>query len=422
MKLSLFGRWSMALFASMVLGLGMTACGGGTIGYMWVLGQEYNQIGGFKIDDYSGNLTEVPGAPFSSNGSMPVSLVVTNGGRYVYVINQGVGGTSSQRGTGQTIALFSVGGDGVLTFQQSYQSQGYISQWAQLDSSSSYLFVLDKYSPSYIAPNTPGYPAVGGYIGPNTDGNGSITSFAIDATTGRLTLVTNAQIKNNELNIPFFEVGQAPFMMKSLAGCLYTTNSANQSITPYAVGTGGQLNTVITGTFYPQTENTTSINGTGGYIFLTDSGSNRLFGFQSGGNCNLTALNGGTTPNTVGTSNPVYSLLDSKSEYLYILNGSSTSTNPSGPPYSSISAFTVNATNQELSEIVPGQTYTVGAGPVCMVEDPSSQYMYVSNHNDGTITGKAFAATTGELSQLKRGSTFPTVGQPGCLAVSGSID
>jgi hypothetical protein len=91
MKLSLFGRSLMALFASLVLGLGMTACGGGTIGYMWVLGQEYNQIVGFKVDEYSGNLTEVPAAPFASNGSMPVSLVVKSGGRYVYVINQGVG-------------------------------------------------------------------------------------------------------------------------------------------------------------------------------------------------------------------------------------------------------------------------------------------------------------------------------------------
>jgi 6-phosphogluconolactonase (cycloisomerase 2 family) len=147
MKLSLFGRSLMALFASLVLGLGMTACGGGTIGYMWVLGQEYNQIVGFKVDEYSGNLTEVPAAPFASNGSMPVSLVVKSGGRYVYVINQGVGGSAAGKGSGQSIALFSVGGDGTLTYQLSYQTQGYVSEWAQMDSSGSYLFVLDKYSP-----------------------------------------------------------------------------------------------------------------------------------------------------------------------------------------------------------------------------------------------------------------------------------
>jgi 6-phosphogluconolactonase (cycloisomerase 2 family) len=105
---------------------------------------------------------------------------------------------------------------------------------------------------------------------------------------------------------------------------------------------------------------------------------------------------------------------------VYVLNQSTTSTNTT-TPFSSISGFTINA-NGELSEIVPGQTFTVGSGPVCMVEDPSSQYMYISNHNDGTITGKQFDPNTGELSQLKRGSTFPTVGQPACLAVSGSID
>jgi 6-phosphogluconolactonase (cycloisomerase 2 family) len=421
MKLSLFGRWLMALFASMVLGLGMTACGGGTIGYMWVLGQEYNQIGGFKIDDYSGNLTEVAGAPFSSNGSMPVSLVITSGGRYVYVINQGIGGSAAKAGAGQTVALFSVGGDGTLTFQQSYQSEGYVSQWAQLSSDSSYLYVLDKYSPGYIAPNTAGYPPVGGYIGPNTDGRGGITVFAVDATTGRLTLVTNPNNKLNDINTPFFEVGQSPFMMKLSAGCLYTVDAGDQSIFPYAVGTGGPLNVVSPQYFYPGAENITSINGSSSYIFLTDSGSNRLFGFQSGGSCTLSALNGGTTMNTLGTSMPVYSLLDSKSKYLYVLNQSTTNTTTT-VPYSSISAFIINASNQELTEIVPGQTYPVGSSPVCMVEDPSGQYMYISNHNDGTITGKQFDPNTGELSQLKRGSTFPTVGQTGCLAVSGSVD
>ncbi len=99
MKLSLFGRLAMALFASLALGLGMTACGGGTIGYMWVLGQQYNQIAGFKIDDYTGNLTQIQGSPFVSNGAIPVSIVVKPGGRYVYVINQGTGGGPTKPGT-----------------------------------------------------------------------------------------------------------------------------------------------------------------------------------------------------------------------------------------------------------------------------------------------------------------------------------
>jgi 6-phosphogluconolactonase (cycloisomerase 2 family) len=424
MKLSLVGRWSMALFASLALGLGMTACGGGTIGYMWVLGQQYNQIVGFKVDDFSGNLTEVPGAPFSSNGSVPVSLVVKTGGRYVYVINQGVGGSATGPGTGQTIALYSVGGDGSLSYQQSYHSQGYISQWAQMDSSGTFLYVLDKYSPGVNAMS-------GLYDAANTDGNGAITVFAADVNTGRLSLVTNAQTQVNGVNTPFWEVGPAPIMSKSQGGCLFTVNSGQtnnvQTVTPYTIGSSGQLVNVTTGNIIitPTTgtaTNITSINGGGSFIFLTDAANNIIYGYSEGGTCGLNALNGGTTANIAGTANPVYSMLTTTGSltYLYVLNGSPNNTLPT-TPNSNISAFSINSSNQELQPIT-GAPYTVGSGPVCMVEDPTNQYVYISNHNDGTVTGKTFNSTTGELAQLSKGSTFAASGLAGCLAISGAID
>src|ERR1700744_1385830 len=126
MKLSWFGRLSLALFASLALGLGMTACGGGTIAYLWVLGQQYNQIAAFKVDDYTGNLTQAPHEPFSSGGSTPVMLVVKPGGRYIYVLNQGTYNASTGTQSGAGIVEFSVGGDGSLTLLQTYQSQGFV--------------------------------------------------------------------------------------------------------------------------------------------------------------------------------------------------------------------------------------------------------------------------------------------------------
>ncbi len=67
MRFSRIGRFSMALAVSVALGLGMTACGGGTIAYIWVLGTQYNQIAGFKVDNFTGNLTPVVRSPFSAN-------------------------------------------------------------------------------------------------------------------------------------------------------------------------------------------------------------------------------------------------------------------------------------------------------------------------------------------------------------------
>ena len=70
----------------------------------------------------------------------------------------------------------------------------------------------------------------------------------------------------------------------------------------------------------------------------------------------------------------------------------------------------------------PQNPYSVGNGPVCMVEDPSNQYVYTSNYNDGSVTGKFINQNTGQLSGLSRGSTFQATGLTTCLAVSGNVD
>ena len=110
MTLSRIGRLSLALLVSIAMGLGMTSCGGGTIGFMWVLGTQSSQIGAFKIDNYTGNLTGVVGSPFKSGGTNPIMLTLKSGGRYLYVLNAG-----DSTGTTGSFSLFSVGGDGTLS-------------------------------------------------------------------------------------------------------------------------------------------------------------------------------------------------------------------------------------------------------------------------------------------------------------------
>jgi 6-phosphogluconolactonase (cycloisomerase 2 family) len=413
MKLGFFGRMAMALFASLVLGLGMTACGGGTVGYIWVLGQQFNQIGGFKVDDFTGNLTQIVGSPFVSNGANPVSLVLKAGGRYLYVINQGTGGSTSTSGTGASIAVYAVGGDGVLTFQETYSPQGYIPLWAQFDTTGQFLYVLTQYSPGYVT-------ATGLWTGPNTDGNGAITVFQTDSNTGRLSLVTNSQTQKNNVNTPFFEVGPSPLMMRVSNGCVFTVDSANQSIFPLAIS-GNQLSFTTTGAFFPGTTNISSINSNGTYVVLTDMTPDNIYMYTVGSGCNLVPTNGGgKTSNALQGTNPVWSLIDSTGKYLYVLNSLSPVSQP-GTPFSTISAYTINSTSSQLQPIT-GSPYTVGSGPVCMVEDSSNQYMYVSNHNDGTVTGKVLDPATGILSNLSRGATFPAVGQAECLVLSGVVE
>ena len=141
--------------------------------------------------------------------------------------------------------------------------------------------------------------------------------------------------------------------------------------------------------------------------------------YNVGSGCALTIFTGGPQANDVSVSNPSYSFFDTSNKFLYILNRSTFST-ATTTSYSYITAYSLQ--NGELAEI-SGSPYKSGSGPTCMVEDPTSKFMYVSNLNDGTVTGYSFTSTEGTLSDLARGSTF-TTGDIGltCLALSGSVD
>ena len=147
----------------MAVVLGMSACGGYTVGFMWVLGTQYNQIAGFKIDDYTGNLTNMVNSPYASGGSNPVSIAVRVGGNFVFVVNKGTG-----KGDGN-VAVFAVGEDGILTFQNSYSTAGNTPVWAAADGTGGFLYVLDSRLRTT-----------------RRQDNGDITVFAVDGSTGRL--------------------------------------------------------------------------------------------------------------------------------------------------------------------------------------------------------------------------------------------
>jgi hypothetical protein len=431
MKLSRIGRVSMALVVSVAMGLGMTACGGGTIGFMWVLGTQFNQIAAFKIDDFTGNLTIPPGSPFTSGGTNPVSLVVRSGGRYLYVINKGSGlvpdakgGVTCQNGAGGgNIAEFGIGGQAVLTFQQSFTSQGCTPVWAAADSTGSFLYVLDKYAPNTVClPN--GQPE-----SPNQNCNGEITVLSSDPTTGRLSLVVNQQVKDpvTGLQLTYFPVGVLPSMLATAGSCVFTLNQDTnpQTVFPYGVGTSGQLTLTTNSTINTGAVRATSVIAHGSSVYITDAGAantnspGQILPFTVGATaCSLNTITGGPTQNLSPGANPIYTLVDSKGAYLYVANQSSTDTTNVN---SSISGFVFNA-NGTFQQIA-GQPnpYPIGGGPVCMVEDPSNQYIYTSN-GDGTVTGKVLNAPTGQLLNLSRGSTFTAVGQATCLAVSGNVD
>jgi len=416
MTLSRIGRISKALVVSMAVVLGMSACGGYTVGFMWVLGTQYNQIAGFKIDDYTGNLTGMVNSPYGSGGVNPVAIAVRAGGNFVFVVNKGTytNGVSNKDGN---VAVFAVGEDGILTFQNTYTTAGKTPVWAVADSTGSFLYVLDA-----VAPND----------GISKSGDGDITVFGIDGSTGRLQLVSNQLHKDNSgALLTYFEVGNGPTTFRSSGSCLFTLDAGDQTIYPLSVGGSGQLTTVSTTplTGIPTSAtNLTSINVAGSYVFLTDAsagslGPGKIIPYTVGSGCTLSVQAAGAVSNLALTASPAYSMADAKNKFLYVLNQNTTDTT-AGHANSTISAFVIQSTGTLLPISDTSNPYPVGNGPVCMVEDPSNQYLYTSNGVDGTVTGKYINQNTGELTDLSRGSVFTafTTGGATCLAVSGNVD
>ena len=409
MKFSQLGRIALALVVSLALGLGVTGCGAYTIGYMFVLGTQYNQISAFKIDNLTGNLTTVVNSPFSSGGTNPVEAFVLNGGRYLYVLNAGDGKTAGN------IVQFSIGGDGVLTPELTYTSQGRNPVWISGDSSGHFIYVLDQ-------------------IAPDNTGNGDITVFSVDGTTGRLSLVVNQQVKNAQnTQLTYFPVGQHPLIMKVLPSNGYVfvidqTPAVNiathkpqspiQDVFAYQINaTNGQL--LLTQNApqqFPLGYNLTAINTTSGgnYLYLADAGNNTIIPFTIGTGGVLQQLVGGPVPNAAGAANPDWIVTDSAGLYVYLVNyGNPNITQPN----SLITAYNIDPTTGRLTQL-PDSPYGTGSGPVCMIEDPSNQYFYTSNHNDSTVTGYLINIRNGQLAPLQRGTVFPTTGNPTCLVIS----
>jgi 6-phosphogluconolactonase (cycloisomerase 2 family) len=216
-------------------------------------------------------------------------------------------------------------------------------------------------------------------------------------------------------------------MMKiSGSGCLYTVDAGDNTVFPYTIGTNGQLTLTTNSTITTGAKQLTSISANGSYVYLTDAGPTTdspggyILPYTSGTSCSLNAVTGGAVPNLGGTASPSYSMTENRGNFLYVLNRSTTNSQNQN---SSISTFHIETNGKLTPETFDTiNPYPVGAGPTCMVEDPTNQYVYTSNNIAGTVTGKIVNSQTGQLSDLSRGATFPATGQPTCLALSPNVN
>ena len=418
MKFKKFGKTLLMSALSAGLVIGISSCKQSySVGFLYVTGTQTSSttgqgiISGFKIDHNTGNLTAIAGLPVSSGGANPSRAVLITGGRFLYVLNRGTTTDGAPCSTtdvcsNANITQFSIGGNGILAPQGTYYTQGNNPFRMIADSAGAHLYVLD-----HDAPSGAGCALV---FGQQTTTCGDITAFTIDSTTGRLSYLLNSQVTAaSGAPLPYFPVPANPIDFALASNYFLTlsgTPAAGDAVFPYAYNNGSGQLTVNQNTSQPLNINAgTAIVSAGGEIYVLDDGLNnnqpptngQIFAFKPGTNGSLQAEADGYIPDNPTYSYPNYVLAASGKSFVYILNQGDNANTTNAQ--SGIASFKL--TNPFQLQPISGATGSVGgtgAGPQCILEDPSNQFIYTANFYSSTITGLSINQNAGDLTPLSQ--------------------
>jgi hypothetical protein len=450
MKFTKFGKALWMGAVSLAVVFGVTSCiRSYTVGYIYVTGTVTASTGnngiisGYKIDHNTGQLTPMNTLPVSSGGANPVRAVLTTSSTFLYVLNRGANASNSGDcyGTdpttacqGANITQFAVGGNGTLTYQEVFYSQGINPFRMFADSSGNYLFVLDHDAPDNKNPSSTDNCALA--LGSAVTTCGDITVFKIDQVTGRLSLVVNDQVtsaNNNNEPIPYFPVPANPVDFVLSTGYVLTlTGAPTPTSYPYVgatlvfpylyASTTGQLTLSQNSSQPLGISQGTAIVNASNVIYVLDNepisitfnntpttAASQILPFSVGAGGALQAEPGGIIPDDPidDLSNPIYAMVESKGKFLYLANqGNNVIGNNPG---SGIAGYEIYSGPYE-AQFISDEPFPSGSGPQCIVEDPSDQFVYEANEYDSTVTGRALDPDTGDLNPMRVLSTYKLQG------------
>jgi len=411
MKFNTTIRTGLAAATSLAIALGFTACSRDyTVAYVYSISASAGSISGFAVDYQTGVLTQLSGSPFSTQFTNPISVVSSPSGNAVYAIS------GNQQAA---VEQFSVGTDGKLYGQKTYNITGTYPTAAKIDSAGAFLYVTYKYQIQYS---------------PASPGPGGVTIFPIN-TDGSLGTALNVNLGNNPVAVTVAApvCTSTPLIAgNSGAACsngqkenifVYIVDqeaSPNATIIGFAQNTSTGALTLLAGSTCTTTAPTVCkgyaagvtpsaivSEPTGRYVYITDKTSNEIFGYQIAGS---TTANAGalsalvSSPYATGLY-PVALTVDPRGKYLYTANYNG----------NSVSSYSINTADGSLGGTAAVGNFTTTTGPTCVTIDPSlGIYLYTSDYLGNYISGGQINANTGALTSVEN-QFFPTGAFPSCI-------
>lgn len=407
MSLKTMGRRALASIVSVVLGLGLTACGRDyTVGYVYSISASASAglVNGYKVDYQLGYLTQLSNSPLPSGGRNPIAIVASPDHKSVYVVHR----------DDSIVVHFLIGTDGKLYPQKTYNITGSFGTDASIDAAGKFLYVTYTYQ-NTLTLNPDGSIQQQQLYTPGNPGPGGITVFSINSD-GTLSLSSNINLANvnvgrnpvkisaNSPNHFVYVISQDSATTANLFGFNQDPNSGALSPLPGVTINSG--NVVSIGYQSGVTPSGILVDSTGAHLYVTDQGANAVIGYSI-------ASNG--VPSQVGSavtdSVPTGMTLDQSGKYLYLASSGG----------GAINSYTLGSSGQPVPATVGG-SYQVGTGPTCLsfigapsTGDPTHAiYLYASNSLSNNISGLQMNSSDGSLRQIQR-SPFTSNALPTCL-------
>ncbi|HUZ04563.1 MAG TPA: beta-propeller fold lactonase family protein [Acidobacteriaceae bacterium] len=402
MKWSQYGRITLALVASLALGLSITACNPSfTLGFVYVLSAKSSPgiINAYTIDSVSGAITQVANSPFSSGGEYPIASVVNNTSKWLYVIHE----------IDNSVVEFAIGTDGKLYQQHTYNTPGTYPIAVAIDPQSKFLFVVDSFASAFnnsgaVAPNI-------NPIAANPATYGCVVVYPIAAADGSLGTAIADPVSGQScfpLNGATAIQGSQPIGVTATASVnyLYVADQGTHSIYGYAVNYTNGVLTALTNNSYPAGVQPSAILSdlSGRFVYVLDQKASQILGYTIQGNGSLQAMANPVStdqyPNSIAT--------DPSGKFLYVTNFNT----------NSVRAYTIDPVTGNPDQPIGDLSYGAGTGPDCVsVESVYGRFVYVSNYLSNTVSGFELNPQTGELVQILN-SPYHTDSDPTCVATA----
>ncbi len=398
--------------ASLALALGPTACSRDyTVAWVYSVSASNGTVSAYGVDFETGILNQVAGSPFATPFTNPVRVVAAPNNKFIYVI----GGSQDAQ-----VEEFSVGTDGKLYGEHTYNLTGTYPTNATVDTTGTFLYVTYTYQSGFS---------------PASPGPGGLTIFPINSDNSLGTAV-NQNVGNNPVAIALATPVCVPAPAAVIAGnstCSNVTGGgsgvnniyayvldqeltlAKPTVLGYAQNTANGTLTLLSGTAFNPTLNTfqgssagvvpsaIAVDGTTRYVYVTDQEQNEVLGYQIARTTtgNLTPLSG--SPFNTGAF-PLDVRIDPRADYVYTANFNA----------STVSSFAINQATGNLTTVAGGN-FLPATNPTCVTIEPAlGQFFYTSDFKNGSISGATLNANTGALTAVAD-TPFPTAALPSCL-------